>query len=334
MKKQFAKSYKEIIGLENLFAAWHEFVRGKKSKKDVQEFSLHLADNILQLHEELANFSYRHCGYQAFNISDPKPRLIHKAIVRDRILHHAICRQLYPFFDTTFIADSYSCRLNKGTHKAIDRFNAFAGRVSKNHHRTAWVLKCDIRKFFASINQARLLEILNIYIIDKNILRLLEIVIASFHSRIAGQGLPLGNLTSQLFCNVYMNEFDQFVKHKLKAKYYIRYADDFVFLSENKSELENMLVSINEFLGQDLELTMHPGKVFISTFASGVDFLGWVNFSEHKILRTKTKKRMFIRIHKQPTNETLQSYLGLMRHGNTYNIQLETKNWYGLWHKN
>lgn len=333
MKKQLGITYEGIISLENLFSAWREFVRGKKNKKDVQEFSLHLADNILQLHEELANFTYQHGGYQEFKISDPKPRLIHKAIVRDRILHHAVYRQLYPFFDRTFIADSYSCRLDKGAHRAIDRFNIFALRVSKNHRRTAWVLKCDIRKFFASIDQARLLEILTGYIADKNILRLLEIIIGSFNSDIKGKGLPLGNLTSQLLCNIYMNEFDQFVKHKLKAEYYIRYADDFVFLSPDKYELEIMLARADEFLEEDLKLAMHPDKVFIATYASGVDFLGWVNFVNYKTLRTKTKKRMFKRIYEQPKNETLQSYLGLMRHGNAYNIQQEVRNWFSLWHK-
>lgn len=130
-----------------------------------------------------------------------------------------------------------------------------------------------------------------------------------------------------------MNEFDQFVKHKLKAEYYIRYADDFVFISDNKNELEQMLSGINEFLENNLKLTMHPDKVFISTFAAGVDFLGWVNFPEHKILRNKTKKRMFKRIYEQPTNETVQSYLGLLSHGNAYKLRQEIENWHVLFCK-
>jgi len=140
---------------------------GKKKKKDVQEFDLRLADNILQLHDELANFSYAHGPYKAFNISDPKPRNIHKASVRDRVLHHAIYRKLYPFFDRVFIANSYSCRNGKGAHKAIGQFKKFYLQVSKNNTRTVWVLKCDIKKFFASIDHKRLLEILASYIPDK-----------------------------------------------------------------------------------------------------------------------------------------------------------------------
>jgi len=122
MKIQLDKNFIDITSVENLLEAWKEFLPGKRMKRDVQEFSLVLMDNILQLHEELLKREYRHGGYQAFNISDPKPRNIHKASVRDRLLHHALYRILYPFFDRTFIADSFSCRLGKGTHKALNRF--------------------------------------------------------------------------------------------------------------------------------------------------------------------------------------------------------------------
>ncbi|MDO8443793.1 MAG: reverse transcriptase/maturase family protein [Candidatus Azambacteria bacterium] len=323
MKIQLRHNFESIISIDNLLEAWKEFIRGKRNKKDVQEFSLCLMDDIITLHQELASGIYRHGSYQAFNISDPKPRNIHKASVRDRLLHHAIYRILYPFFDKTFIADSYSCRKNKGTHKAINRFKYFAARVSKNNTKTCWVLKCDIKKFFANINHEVLLNILEQYISDKDILWLLDKVISSFHSVCPGVGLPLGNLTSQLFVNIYMNEFDQFVKHKLKIRYYIRYADDFVVLSDNRKELEDLVFPISEFLSEKLKLQLHPNKVSIETLNSGVDFLGWVNFPEHRILRTAAKRRMFRRIEESPTPETLNSYLGLLRHGNTYRLQKE-----------
>ncbi len=127
--------------------AWGEFLNSKKKKKDVQEFSLRLMDNIFSLHFDLANLAYKHSNYQAFKINDPKPRIIHKASVRDRLLHHAIYRVLYPFFDKTFISDSFSCRENKGTHKAITRFRVFSQKVSQNNTKTCWTLKGDIRKF-------------------------------------------------------------------------------------------------------------------------------------------------------------------------------------------
>jgi retron-type reverse transcriptase len=330
MKAQLEISYQETISPENLFAAWQDFVSGKKKKKDVQEFNGTLTDNILQLHTELANFTYDHGQYEAFNISDPKPRNIHKAIVRDRVLHHAIYRKIYPFFDKIFIMDSYSCRNDKGTHRALHRFKEFSLKASKNNRRTVWVLKCDIKRFFASIDQTRLIEILKAYIPDTDIMWLLQKVIDSFYFETVGKGLPLGNLTSQLFCNVYMNQFDQFVKHQLKVKYYIRYADDFTLLSENKNSLLAKIPRISKFLEQDLKLLLHPSKVFIKTLASGVDFLGWVNFPYHRIIRSVTRRRMFRQIYNHPAYETLQSYLGLISHGNSYKLEQKVLNWYGL----
>ena len=277
-------------------------------------------DNIIELHSDLKNLSYEHGGYKAFKINDPKPRNIHKAGARDRLLHHAIYRILYPFFDRTFISDSFSCRNNKGTHKALNRFRAFAYKVSKNNTRTCWILKCDIRKFFENINHDILFGILKRYILDKNIIWLLEKVIRSFSSK-SNTGLPLGNLTSQLLVNIYMNESDQFVKHKLRVKYYIRYADDFIILSNNKNWLETQIGLIKNFLFDKLKLEFHPDKIFIKTLASGVDFLGWVNFIDHRVLRTSTKRRMFRRLKDSQNPETLNSYLGLIKHGNTLKLR-------------
>jgi len=322
MKIQLTHSYDDIISLENLLEAWKEFIKGKRNKKDVQQFSFQLMDNIFSLNKYLSNHTYRHGGYQAFNICDPRPRNIHKASVRDRLLHHAIYRKLYLFFDKIFIADSYSCRLRKGTHKAINRFRDLAYKVNRNNTRTCWVLKCDIKKFFASINHEILIDILRQYIPDKNILRLLKKVISSFETSL-GKGLPLGNLTSQLLVNIYMNKFDQFIKHKLKARYYIRYVDDFVVLSENREWLEKQIPIIRDFLKKRLKLGLHPDKVFIKTIASGVDFLGWVNFSDHRVLRTATKRRMIKRTKVNLSSETVNSYLGLLKHGNAYKIKQE-----------
>lgn len=318
---QLSHNYEDIISIENLLEAWREFVKGKKKRKDVQSFQLRLMDNIMDLHLDLKNKTYIHKGYEFFTISDPKPRDIHKASVRDRILHRALYRKLYPFFDRTFISDSFSCRLNKGTHKALDRFTSFHRKVSKNNTHTCFVLKCDIRKFFASIDQDILLNILNQYIPDEDIIWLLLRIIGSFHSIKEGIGLPLGNLTSQLLVNIYMNEFDQYVKHKLKVKYYIRYADDFVILSNDKAYLENILSEIHIFLRDKLKLSLHPDKIFLKTAASGVDYLGWTHFPNHRVLRTSTKRRMFKNLKKTSNNSTIQSYLGLLSHGSANNLK-------------
>ncbi|MBI2099361.1 group II intron reverse transcriptase domain-containing protein [Candidatus Uhrbacteria bacterium] len=326
MKIQLSHKFEDIISIDNLLEAWKEFARGKKSKLDVQEFSFRLMDNILALNAELFNHTYRHGGYQAFNISDPKPRNIHKAGVRDRLLHHAIYRILYPFFDKTFISDSYSCRIDKGTHKALNRFRSFAYKASGNKTGTCWVLKCDIRKFFANIDHGVLIGILQSYIPDQKIMWLLNQVIKSFGARPVssataentGKGLPLGNLTSQLLVNIYMNEFDQFVKHKLKVKYYIRYADDFVIMSPDKQWLQDLIPRIALFLGERLKLALHSNKTFIKTLASGVDFLGWVHFSDHRVLRTATRRRVLARLRENLTTKMMTSYFGLLKHGNTY----------------
>jgi RNA-directed DNA polymerase len=322
INSKFRYSYHEIVSLDNLLEAWTEFLSGKKSRKDVQVFEKDLMSNIIKLHKELITKTYVHSPYHAFNISDPKPRNIHKADVRDRLLHHAIYRVLYPCFDKKFIHDSYSCRLNKGTHKAMNRFRCMAYKESRNHTRTLWVLKCDIRKFFASIDHKTLMEVLDRPILDKDTCWLLNQIVISFNSDKDEVGLPLGNLTSQLLVNIYMNEFDQFVKRELKVKYYIRYADDFVFLSSEKELLIGLLPKINEFLKNHLKLELHPKKVFIKSFASGVDFLGWVHFPGHRVLRTVTKRRVIkgVRLNVDNT-KTLQSYLGFLKHGNANKLK-------------
>jgi RNA-directed DNA polymerase len=317
--------FETIISLENLCVAWQEFVVGKKTKKDVAEFSLNLSCNLYALHEDLRNKLYEHGTYHAFRISDPKPRDIHKATVRDRVLHHAIYRVLYPYFDRKFVSDVYSCRDEKGVHRAMRRFQGFARKASRNNTRTCWVLKCDIRKFFASIDQATLMRIVSGHIPDRDIVWLLQKVVDSFENA-PGKGLPLGNLTSQLLVNVYMNEFDRFVKHGLREKYYVRYADDFVFLAEDRRHLENLIPKISDFLEKELKLSLHPRKVKIATWASGVDFLGWVCFPDHKVLRTTTKRRMLKRTAQNPSGPTVNSHLGALKHGNAKKIEREIKN--------
>jgi len=318
--------YEDIISVENILEAWQEFLCGKRSKPDVQEFSLRLMDNIFNLHYDLLNHTYKHGRYQQFKISDPKPRIIHKVSVRDRLLHHAVYRKLYPFFDKKFISSVYSCRNSKGTHKALNQFKKYSGTISKNSTRQCWVLKCDIKKFFTSIDQQVLIKILKKHISDENIIVLLQEIISSFKPN----GLPLGNLTSQIFANVYLSEFDYFIEHKLKAKHYIRYADDFVVFSEDRDYLIKLISPIKYFLQDRLKLTLHPKKIFIKTIYSGMDFLGWVNFSDHKILRASTKRRMLKRIKQNPSSETLNSYLGLMKHGNANEIRKDILRVYGV----
>ncbi len=318
-------SFEEVVSLENLCEAWQEFIRGKRKKKDVQAFMLSLGDEIVNLHEDLISGKYAHGDYQHFRINDPKPREIHKALVRDRLLHHAIHRKLYPFFATLFMPDSFSCQIGKGVHRALERFENLARKVSQNNTRTCWILKCDIRKFFASVDHAILSDILHKRIVDECLVGLLENIITSFETS-TGKGIPLGNLTSQLFSNIYMNELDRYVKQNLRLKNYARYADDFVFMSHDRSALSECLPKVATFLSGSLALRLHPGKVFIKTLASGVDFLGWVHFPHHRVLRTKTKIRMEKRLSRCQGRQTVASYLGMLSHGNAHRLSVEIAN--------
>lgn len=313
--------YDTIISKENIFSGWNEFKKGKMKSRDVLEFAADLETNLLNLHESLVSQKYRHGAYESFYVCDPKRRHIHKAQVIDRVLHHVIYRVLYPFFDKKFIFDSYSSREDKGTHAAIARFEKFAWNLSKNNTKTVWILKCDIRKFFENIDHQILLEILSSAVTrhsaGEEIAWLFREIIGSFNSKKLGVGLPLGNLTSQLFVNIYMNKFDQFVKRTLKCRYYVRYADDFIFLSRNPADFNKILIDVRDFLLRELFLTLHDGKIEIKKWHEGVDFLGYVSFPYHRILRTKTKRRLIRKIN----SKNAASYLGILKHCNSFNLR-------------
>ena len=314
--------------------AWKEFKKGKTNSQDVQEFGLYLEDNIFQLHEELKSYRYIHSVYIPFFVTDPKLRHIHKASVRDRLLHHAVFRILYPIFDRNFIYDSYSCRVEKGTHRAVDRLERFVAKLSRNNSRLVYALKCDVRKYFDSIDHNILTKFIDRKIKDEDVLWLISKIIGSF-SKTPGVGLPLGNVTSQLFANIYLNELDQFVKHILKAKYYLRYCDDFVILSQDPQYLLELAYKISEFLEEYLNLNLHPNKVILKKHSQGIDFLGYVVLPYHRVVRTKTRKRIFNKIvgrreefdsdliSQESFRHPLNSYLGVFSHCNGYELEKE-----------
>jgi len=339
--------FNKIISSENLFLAWDKFKSGKQKKQDVQRFEWWLEENIFQLHRDLKSQRYKHGSYTSFYIRDPKQRHIHKATVRDRIVHHAVFAILNPIFEPTFIFNSLSCRTDKGTHKGIDILEKIIMQVSCNTFKPCFALKCDVKKFFETVDHSILFSIIRKRIKDKNALWLLEEIIESFtsqYSTLSGRkGLPIGNLTSQLFANIYLNEFDQFVKHELKIKQYIRYTDDFVIVANDELYLENLIPPIRSFLSEKLALELHSKKITIRKFRQGIDFLGYIILPYHRLLRTKTKKRMFRKlkkrveeykeglITKQTLEQSLQSYLGVLSHADTYKLSNELKNQFWFW---
>lgn len=343
--KCYRNIFTQIVSIENLFAAWDEFRTGKMGKFDVQMFAQTVETQLFDLHRDLAAGTYRHGAYFAFQITDPKQRLIHKALVCDRIVHHALFSVLNPIFEPTFIANSFSCRVGKGTHKGVATVEQMLRSVSRNNTRPCYVLKCDISKFFASVDHVILPRLISRRLHDERTLVLLREIIGSFHSDFSTtfgwKGLPLGNLTSQLFANIYMNEFDQFIKHGLHIKNYARYTDDFVIVSNDREYLENLIPELQNFLTQHLELRLHPAKTFIRKYSQGIDFLGYVIFPNHRLLRTKTKHRIMTRFHdrlleyshglisNQQLEQIAQSYLGVLSHANMYDSEVNIKN--ALW---
>ncbi|MEK7528426.1 MAG: reverse transcriptase/maturase family protein, partial [Patescibacteria group bacterium] len=291
----------------------------------IQNFALNLEDHLFRLHNRLLNDNYQHSAYISFFVHDPKLRHIHKAPVVDRVLHHAVMRVLEPIFEKSFIFDSYSSRKHKGTHKAVKRLHQFAWKLSRNNTRAVWALQCDIRRFFDSVDHIILEGLTKKKIADTPTIKLLHAIIDSFHTQ-AGKGIPLGNVTSQLFSNIYMNPFDQYMKRTAMAKYYLRYADDFVVLSRDRNYLEELISKMRNFLYDSLRLEMHPAKISIRKWTHGIDFLGYVSFPYYAILRTKTKKRMLKKMRKRRAlfqqgviteysfNQSLQSYLGILKH--------------------
>lgn len=320
MATDYHSLYAEICSLENLHRAWQAFRRGKLHKPAVAHMDWEIEEHLCALHRELTNQSYRHGPYNSFIIHDPKRRTIHKAHIRDRIVHHAIVQVINPLFERTFIADSYSCRVGKGTHRAVDRLETMLWQVSRNLTGASYALKCDIKKFFHSIDHQRLLVLLYRRITEPKFRWLLGEIIGSFESDqstvFRHRGLPLGNLTSQLFGNIIMNEFDQFVKHRLRIKQYVRYTDDFVIVSEDPAELLLLVRPMQDFLETQLGLRLHPDKIEIRKYRQGVDFLGYMLLPHHRQLRTKTRRRLVGRV----SQKNLPSYLGVLDHATNYRL--------------
>lgn len=317
--------FDEITSLEDLFLAWDGFKCGKEGRLDVQKFFLNLERNIFNLCEKLKSGTYQHCAYTSFLVCDPKPRNINKAEVVDRVVHHLIVKHIEPLFENSFIFDSYSSRIGKGTHRGVSRLKSFCLKLTRNKTRTAWALKCDIRKFFDSVDHEILISILRDKIRDEKLMEIIEKIIRSYSTK-PGKGIPLGNLTSQIFSNIYLDRLDQFMKRNLRTKYYLRYADDFIILDVKKERLEKLVPVLNDFLERDLKLQLHPNKLIIRKIHNGIDFLGYVVYPTHIILRTKTKRRMLLKIadkkreldagiiSAETFDNTLQSYLGMLTH--------------------
>jgi len=323
--KTFKNLYQEVCSFENLYRAFCLAKKGKLSRFYCAEFSYFRESELLRLQEELAGGAYRHGGYRVFEIFDPKFRQIQAASFRDRVVHHALCNIIEPIFDRGFIYDSFACRKGKGTLLALARCEKLARRL-----RQGYVLKADISKYFHSVDHEILLGIIARKIGDKAVFKLCAEIINSsedkrFRRHFPGDdlfsvlrptGLPIGNLTSQLFSNLYLNELDRFVKHTLRYQGYLRYMDDFLLFAPDKASLHCAMRTIEDFLAEKLRLCLHPKKRTISPVACGIDWVGYQVFPEKvrirraNICRFRSRNRRLrslFKRHKIPARDIGQS---------------------------
>ncbi|MBS3176356.1 hypothetical protein J4457_03905 [Candidatus Woesearchaeota archaeon] len=293
--KTYKHLYEKLIAIENLEEAYWKARRGKVSKSYIQKFDKHYRLHLAILYRELKDKTYQPKPLKSFILRDPKTRKICVSDFRDRIVHHALINILQPIFESRFIHDSYASRKNKGTSTALQRFDYFKNKINSKYS-LGYVFKADIKRYFDTVDHNVLMTIINQKIKDDDLLSLVQKILNNFENKIPGKGMPLGNWTSQFFANIYLNELDQFIKHKLKAKYYIRYVDDFVILHKSKKTLQNYQQLIKEFL-RELKLQFHPNKCKIVPLKRGVSFIGCKIFQHHKLLIKRNIKKITTKPH-------------------------------------
>jgi len=329
--KRHKQLFSHVASFDALHAAYMKARRGKRYTPEALAFTAHLEDRLLELRNELLKGEYHTGQYQRFVVCEPKERLVAALPFRDRVVHHALCGVIEPIFERQFIADSYACRVGKGTHKAVDKLQYFLRAIRNLYGDAVWFLKADIAKCFPSIDHDILRSIITRSIGCKKTLKLIGEIIDSWEHGL-GRGIPIGNLTSQLFANIYLNQIDQFVKHELKTRYYLRYMDDFVMLSGSKRQLHEWKKRIAEFTDSRLTLRLNS-KTNVMPVAQGVNFCGYRTWWSHRLLRNASARRMRRKLKAfewkyaadeidfQRVNASVQSWLGHARHANTYKLR-------------
>ena len=350
---------KPQIQLEELFEAYFDCRKNKRNTANALAFEIDYENKLVKLCEEINNGTYKIGRSIAFIVDKPVTREIFAADFRDRIVHHLIIKKLNHLLEKQFIYDSYSCRVGKGTHFGIQRVDRFIRKCSKNYTQNCYILKLDIQGFFMHINKNILWQKLEEFInkkYDKSdkqlILNLCKQIVFNnptngciikgkrsnwnslpktkslFHTN-ADSGLPIGNYTSQVFANLYMNTFDHYIKHDLKIKFYGRYVDDFVIVHQNKEYLKNLIPQLSNYLQSELNLTLHPKKIHFQHYSKGIKFIGAEINTNRIYISNRTKGNFYNAIQKQnkiarnhkPTEQeqkdfqaVMNSYLGIMTH--------------------
>ncbi len=329
--KRVNNIFDKLISFGNLYFAFKKAMKGSSKKYSSSYFHFNYEKEIIKLRDELKNGTYKPERYRYFMIYEPKEREISVAGFRDRVVHHALINVLEPVFDKRFIFHSYATRKNKGTQKAIKQ----AQNYLKNKY---FYLKSDIKKYFQNIDHSILIYLIERKIKDKKIMDLIGIILQNndiSKERNLNKGLPIGNLTSQFFANIYLDKLDHFVKEDLKIRYYIRYMDDFVFFENDKEKLKEILFIINNYLRKNLKLGLKEKATFINTRLNGLPFLGMrifpnnirikkenvnrivkkINLRRYQFLNSKISEKKYI--------QSLNSIYSFLRFADTYNLRLK-----------
>lgn len=352
--KRYGNLWFQITAWENLLLAARQAQKGKRFRDNVLTFNYNIERELLEIQAQLQQKTYQLGGYKTFEIYEPKPRLISAAPYRDRVVHHALCNIIMPLIERSFIADTYANRTGYGTHRALQRFTQFA-RSSR------YILQCDIRKYFPSIDHEILKEIIQRKIKCRDTLWLIKLIIDSSNYQepvieyfpednlltpiLRRQGLPIGNLTSQFFANLYLNDFDHFVKEKLQAKKYLRYVDDFALFSNDLQFLTQARVAIEKYL-ERLRLRIHPIKSQLFETSYGANFVGFRILPERIRVRNDNLRRARRRLKQMQKQfdlgkvdlsklrQRLQSWEAHLKHGNTYQLRRSIFNCYSFIYAN
>ncbi|MFA4991498.1 MAG: reverse transcriptase/maturase family protein [Candidatus Omnitrophota bacterium] len=342
----------DIFSFRNIDNAYLDCRKKKRNTINALKYEINAEENNVKLEQELKNRTYHPSRSLLFAVTKPKKREIFAADFRDRIVHHLIVRELEKIWEPIFIHDSYACRVGKGTHVAVKRLQKFLWKITRNGHVNAYYLQLDIKDYFTSIDKELLFTIIQRKVRNPDVLWLTEKILfwdctlsyicrgnRGFLSNIPSnkslfgkdnlRGLPIGNLTSQFFANIYLNELDQYVKHTLKARYYLRYVDDFVLLSKDPEELCAWRAKIEEFLHIRLKLQLHPKRRKLLPISNGIDFLGYIIRPGYILVRRrvvnnlKEKLRQFKETNVKDFEKlqaTITSYMGHFKHANSYRL--------------
>lgn len=332
MPKTIRNIFDQKLTFEKLIEAEERASLGKKKRKEIILFEMDLETNITKILNEIKSGNYRFGNYREFIIYEPKKRLIKSLPYRDRIVHQwYIVEFIKPFYFPRFIRDSYACIDNRGTHAAVLRVQKYMRKMKKTYG-NYYVLKCDIKKFFYSINIDILISILSKKIKDKKLFEFTKLILQSKDKK----GIPIGNYTSQFFANIYLNELDYYIKDVLKIKYYVRYMDDFILLLDNKEKAKEVNKKINDYVCSKLDLELNRKTRYYPS-KEGIDFCGYRIFENYILLRKRFKRKMKKTIKKwnklyhdnkinmKKMELSYNSFLAHASHANSYNYICKIK---------